>query len=49
MQGDTDQKKYEEELEKYDPKKIAQLMLENQERKIPASVSKPHNPYTTLI
>jgi len=27
MQGD-DQKKYEEELEKYDPKEIAQLMLE---------------------
>ncbi len=37
---------YQEELEKYDPYYVAELMYARKERKIPGSVTKPHNPYS---
>ena len=42
-------RKYQEELEKYDPEEVAELMYAKKERKIPGSVYKPHNIYTTLV
>lgn len=42
-------RKYQEELEKYDPDEVAELMYAKKERKIPGSVYKPHNPYSTLV
>lgn len=39
------QKKYLEELEKYDPNLVGELMYAKKERKIPSSISKPHNPH----
>lgn len=44
-----DEKKYAEELEKYDPNHVADLMFAKKERKIPGSVTKPHNPYVHLV
>lgn len=41
--------KYRDELEKYDPQHVADLMYARKERKIPGSVLKPHNPYVSLI
>lgn len=38
-----DEKKYREELERYDPENVADLMYARKERKIPGSVLKPHN------
>lgn len=44
-----DEKKYQEELEKYDPAHVADLMYAKKERKIPGSVLKPHAPYVHLV
>ena len=44
-----DKEKYQEELEKYDPNTVADLMFNKKERKIPGSVVKPHNPYVHLV
>ena len=45
----ADEKKYAEEMEKYDPEHVADLMFAKKERKIPGSVTKPHNPYVHLV
>ena len=44
-----DEKKYQEELEKYDPAHVADLMYAKKERKIPGSVLKPHAPFVHLV
>lgn len=44
-----DEKRFREELERYDPQIVADLMYARKERKIPGSVLKPHNPYCHLV
>ena len=44
-----DEEKYKEEIERYDPNNVAELMFAKKERKIPGSVMKPHNPYVHLV
>jgi len=46
---DFDKSKYQDELERYDPANVADLMYERKERKIPGSVLKPHCPYVNLV
>lgn len=44
-----DEKKFKDELERYDPNNVADLMFARKERKIPGSVMKPHCPYANLV
>jgi len=44
-----DEKKFRDELERYDPSNVADLMYARKERKIPGSVMKPHNVYCSLV
>ena len=44
-----DEERFKEELEKYDPQNVADMMYARKERKIPGSVLKPHNPYVHLV
>ena len=44
-----DKRRYKEEMEKYDPAHVADLMYSRKERKIPGSVLKPHNPFVHLV
>jgi hypothetical protein len=46
---ESDSKKWKDELEKYDPSTVADLMFARKERKIPGSVMKPHCPYSNLV
>lgn len=46
---ERDEKKYADEMEKYDPQHVADLMFAKKERKIPGSVMKPHNPNCMLV
>lgn len=46
---DFDKSKYKDELERYDPHNVAELMYSRKERKIPGSVLKPHSPYVCLV
>jgi hypothetical protein len=43
------EEKYKEELERYDPSNVADMMYARKERNIPGSVLKPHNPYVHLV
>lgn len=49
LEGKVDSSKYREELEKFDPQHVADLMYAKKERKIPNSVLRPHNPYVQLV
>lgn len=44
-----DLSKYKDELERYDPANVADLMFNRKERKIPGSVLKPHSMYVNLV
>ena len=44
-----DEERFKEELERYDPQNVADMMYARKERKIPGSVLKPHNPYVHLV
>tara|TARA_B110000285_G_scaffold230516_1_gene297280 strand:+ start:670 stop:984 length:315 start_codon:yes stop_codon:yes gene_type:complete len=44
-----DEKRFKEELERYDPNNVADMMFARKERKIPGSVLKPHSPYAHLV
>ena len=43
------EKRFKEELERYDPSNVADMMYAKKERKIPGSVLKPHSPYAHLV
>jgi hypothetical protein len=47
--SEAEMRKYKEELEKYDPHAVAEMMYAKKERKIPGSVLKPHSPYVHLV
>jgi hypothetical protein len=47
--SDVDMRKHKEEIEKYDPHAVAEMMYAKKERKIPGSVLKPHSPYVHLV
>lgn len=44
-----DDKRFKDELERYDPNNVADMMFARKERKIPGSVLKPHSPYASLV
>lgn len=46
---DYDNSQFKQELERYDPHNVADLMYARKERKIPGSVLKAHNPYCHLV